>query len=185
MRSSTGLYEAIRDHAKKIARELDALTAQMASKQRKSPAEDKDRFAKSEQVLISLITDYRLELKAVENRTETEHEKILFDKRREMLDHLSDLLQGWSRSRPFASPSPGITPLNFLLFDIFCTMLVPGCTQKSLDRDLQRQGGADHDKPSFFKSTFPCFRFFPHRNHDSGHGVPGSAAPDQHRERFG
>jgi hypothetical protein len=88
----TGLYEAIHDHAKKIIRELDALTAQAADK-RKNPGEGKDHFARIERVLVSLVKDHRFEIKAVEGRNETEQEKLLFEKRKEMLDHLFVLLQ--------------------------------------------------------------------------------------------
>jgi hypothetical protein len=88
----TGLYEGVHDHAKKITRELDALTARIAPK-RMSLDEDKDLFAKIEQVLVSLITAYRFELKAEGIGNESEHDKILFEKRKEMLDHLFNLLR--------------------------------------------------------------------------------------------
>jgi len=88
----TGLYEDVHDHAKKITGELDALTAQIAPK-RMSLDDDKELFAKIEQVLVSLITAYRFELKTEEICNETEHEKILFEKRKEMFDHLFNLLR--------------------------------------------------------------------------------------------
>ncbi len=88
----TGLYESVHDHAKKIASELDALTAQIPSK-RMSLDEDKALFARIQQVLVSLITAYRFELQTEKIGNETEHEKILFEKRKEMLDHLFNLLR--------------------------------------------------------------------------------------------
>jgi CRISPR/Cas system-associated endoribonuclease Cas2 len=88
----TGLYEGVHDHAKKITGELDALTAQIRPK-RVSLDEDKKVFARIEQVLVSLITTYRFELKTEGIGNETEHDKILFEKRKEMLDHLFNLLR--------------------------------------------------------------------------------------------
>ncbi len=88
----TGLYEGVHDHAKKITNELDALTARIAPK-RMSLDEDKELFARIEQVLVSLITAYRFELKAEGIGNETEHDKILFEKRKKMLDHLFNLLR--------------------------------------------------------------------------------------------
>lgn len=88
----TGLYEGVHDHTKKITSELDALTAQIPPK-RMSLEEDKKLFAGIEQVLVSLITTYRFELKTEGIGTETEHDKILFEKRREMLDHLFNVLR--------------------------------------------------------------------------------------------
>ncbi len=88
----TGLYEGVHEHARKITGELDALTARIAPK-RMNLDEDKELFARIERVLVSLITAYRFELKVEEISTETEHDKILFQKRQEMLDHLFKLLR--------------------------------------------------------------------------------------------
>jgi hypothetical protein len=88
----TGLYEGVHDHAKKITSELDALLTQIAPK-RMSFEEDKELFARIEQALVSLITAYRFELKAEDFGNETEHEKVLLEKRKEMLDHLFNLLR--------------------------------------------------------------------------------------------
>jgi GTPase SAR1 family protein len=88
----TGLYEAIHEHAKRIVRELDELVAQITAK-RTDLDEDKRLFAGLEKVLVSLVTDYRLKLQSVEIRKETEHDAILFENRKEVLDHLFDLLQ--------------------------------------------------------------------------------------------
>jgi hypothetical protein len=88
----TGLYEGVHEHAQKITGELDALMARIPSK-RMSLDEDKELFTRIEQVLVSLITAYRFELKVEEISSETEHDKILFEKRKEMLDHLFNLLR--------------------------------------------------------------------------------------------
>jgi hypothetical protein len=88
----TGLYEGVHDHANKVAHELDALMAQIPA-ERTHLDEDVALFAKIEQVLVSLITAYRFEQKTAEIPNETENEKILFEKRKEMLDHLLVLLR--------------------------------------------------------------------------------------------
>ncbi len=44
-------------------------------------------------ILVSLITAYRFELKAEGVGDETERDKILFEKRKAMLDHLFNLLR--------------------------------------------------------------------------------------------
>jgi hypothetical protein len=94
----TRLYEAIHDHTKKIARKIDALMAEIERKKNKRFEEDGKLFAQVEQVLVSLMSDHHFELKATEIRTETAHESILFEKRKEMLDHLFELLQKERRS---------------------------------------------------------------------------------------
>jgi hypothetical protein len=94
----TRLYEAIHDHTKKIARKIDALMAEIERKKNKRFEEDGKLFAQVEQVLVSLMSDHHFELKATEIHTETAHESILFEKRKEMLDHLFELLQKERRS---------------------------------------------------------------------------------------
>jgi methyl-accepting chemotaxis protein len=88
----TRLYEAIHEHAERIVRELDELVAQIAAK-RTDFEEDKRLFAGLERVLVSLVTDFRLKMQSAEIRKETEHDAVLFENRKEVLDHLFDLLQ--------------------------------------------------------------------------------------------
>ena len=95
----TGLYEAIHDHTKKIAHEIDTLMDKMKSNKNKSFEDDKELFAQVEQVLVSLISEYHFELTVKEIRTGTAHEDILLEKRKEMLDHLFELLHKERRSR--------------------------------------------------------------------------------------
>jgi hypothetical protein len=47
----------------------------------------------AEKILVSLTHDCCFEISASDIGTETEHEEILIEKRREMLDHLFDLLR--------------------------------------------------------------------------------------------
>lgn len=95
----TGLYEAIHDHVKKIAHEIDTLMWKIKSNKSKSFEDDKELLAQVEQALVSLISEYHFELKATENRTETAYEDILLEKRKEMLNHLFELLHKERRSR--------------------------------------------------------------------------------------
>lgn len=88
----TGLYEGVHDHVKNIMGELDGLLSQVSAK-RVSLDADKELFAAVERVLVRLVRDFRFELKAVKLTAETKHETMLFEKRKEMLDHLFDLLQ--------------------------------------------------------------------------------------------
>jgi uncharacterized protein (UPF0147 family) len=95
----TRLYEAIHDHTKNIAHEIDTLMAKIKGKKNSSYDDVREIFERVEQVLVSLISDYRFELKTTEIRTETVHKNILFEKRKEMLYHLFELLQKERRSR--------------------------------------------------------------------------------------
>jgi hypothetical protein len=95
----TGLYEAIHDHAKRIAREIDTLMANVKKKKGKSLEDDRELFAQGERVLVSLVSEFHLELTATAIRTETAHEDILLEKRKELLDHLFELLHKERRSR--------------------------------------------------------------------------------------
>jgi hypothetical protein len=89
----TGLFEAIHDHAKRTAREIDALLAQTRGKESKGFEEEAGLFARIEEALVALLSEYRFELKATEVRTQTAYEDIFLGKRREMLAYLFDLLE--------------------------------------------------------------------------------------------
>jgi hypothetical protein len=95
----TQLYEAIRDHTKKSALEIDALLVKIDGKKSKD-FEDFDRpFALVEPVLVSLISDYHFELDVKPAHTETAHEHILLEKRKENLNHIFEVLQKERRLR--------------------------------------------------------------------------------------
>lgn len=89
----TRLFEAIHDHTKRIAQEIDTLMAQIKSKKNSSYEDGRELFSQVGQVLVSLISDYRFELKTAEIRTETAHRNILLEKRKEALYHLLELVQ--------------------------------------------------------------------------------------------
>ena len=95
----TKLYEAIRDHTKKSALEIDALLAKIDGK-KNNDFEDFDRlFALVEPVLVSLISDYHFELDVKPAHTETAHEHILLEKRKENLNYIFEVLQKERRLR--------------------------------------------------------------------------------------
>lgn len=94
----TKLYETVRDHAKKIAGEVDALTAKIEIKKDRKFEDDRELFTEIEQVLVSLISDYHFELKKIDVRTETTHENFFLEKEKEMIDLLLELLQEERRS---------------------------------------------------------------------------------------
>lgn len=93
------MYESIYDHTKKIAREIDTLMDKFRSRKGKNFEDDWGLLEQVEQVLVSLISDYHFELTATEIHTETAHEDILLEKRKEMLDRLFELLHKERRSR--------------------------------------------------------------------------------------
>jgi len=97
----TRLYEAIYDHLKKTVKEIDAVMAEIGRRKDKRLEEDVDLFAEIEKILVSLVSDHQFELKAAEVRSKTGYESILLEKRKEMIDHLFDLLKkerrSWSR----------------------------------------------------------------------------------------
>jgi hypothetical protein len=87
------LYEAIHEYSKKISRELDIVMDEIERKKHTNYDEDRKLYIQAEKFLVSLTHDCRFEIPASDAGTETEHEEILIEKRREMLDHLFDLLQ--------------------------------------------------------------------------------------------
>ena len=88
----SGLYEGVRDHVKKTVQELNGLLARLPA-ERAQLDEDKAVLSEIEQVLVSLIAAVPFEQKTEAIPGETEHDKILFEKRRAFLDHLFVLLR--------------------------------------------------------------------------------------------
>jgi hypothetical protein len=95
----TRLYEAVHDHTKKAACEIDTLMAKTERGKNKSIEDDRRLFEKVEKVLISLISEYHFEMKPTIIRSETAHEDILLEKRKELLDHVFELLKKERRAR--------------------------------------------------------------------------------------
>jgi hypothetical protein len=95
----TGLYEAIHDHSKKIAHEIDNLMANIKGKKGKSFEDDGVHLEQVEQVLVSLISKFHFDLTATEIRTETAYKDLILEKRKEMLDYIFEVLHKERRSR--------------------------------------------------------------------------------------
>jgi hypothetical protein len=95
----THLYEAIRDHTRKSALEIDALRVKIDGKKNKDHEEFDRLFTLVELVLVSLVSEYHFELDVKPAHTETAHEHILLEKRKENLNHIFEALQKERRSR--------------------------------------------------------------------------------------
>jgi hypothetical protein len=95
----TRLFEAVHDHTKKTVLEIDTLMAKTKHEESKGLEDVQGLFAKIEKVLVSLISNYHFELKPAVIRSETAHEDILLTKRKELLDHVFELLKKERRSR--------------------------------------------------------------------------------------
>ena len=94
------LYEAIRDHTKKSVLEIAALLVKIDSKKKNKDFEEYDRlFTLVEPVLVSLISDYNFELDMKPAHTETTHEHILLEKRKENLNNIVEVLRKERRLR--------------------------------------------------------------------------------------
>lgn len=89
----TQLYEAIHEYCGRASRDLDIMLNEIERKKHASLDNDLELYARVEKILVSVIRDCRFEIKAADIGTETEHDSILTEKRKEMLDHLFDLLR--------------------------------------------------------------------------------------------
>jgi hypothetical protein len=94
----TGLFEAIYDHVKGKAGEINALIARIGEKGGSGSEDEAPLFAQLERVLVSLISEYQFELNLNAVRTETAHKTIFQEKRKEMLAHLFEMLETERRS---------------------------------------------------------------------------------------
>ena len=94
-----GLYEAIYNQTQRTVKELNLRMAEMESRKYRSFEENGELFTRVEQVFVSLISDYHFELKAKGVRSVTDHEKILMEKRHEMIEEVFALLGSERRIR--------------------------------------------------------------------------------------
>jgi hypothetical protein len=97
--SLTGLFEAIHDHTKKIAGDIDALTAPIKGAKSPSREDERSTYEQLEEVLVSLVSDFRFELKDGARLIEAGHASLLMEKRKELLDSSLELLQKERRVR--------------------------------------------------------------------------------------
>jgi hypothetical protein len=95
----TELYTAIRDNAKKAVNSIDMLLTEIESKKNGSVKENKDLFSWVGDVLVSLLSDHHIELKASKNRIETADENIIRAIRKEVLDYLLEVVQKERRAK--------------------------------------------------------------------------------------
>jgi hypothetical protein len=95
----TTLFEAVHDHTGKTAREIGILMAKIGHDGNRGIEDDQSRFAKIEKVLVSLISEYHFELKPAILHSETAHEDILVKNRKELLDHVFELVKKERRVR--------------------------------------------------------------------------------------
>ncbi|MCK9418264.1 MAG: hypothetical protein M0R70_02675 [Nitrospirae bacterium] len=94
----TELYETIHEYSGTASRELDRMMGEIETKNHASFDDDLELYTQVENTLILLTGSCRFEIKATDIGAETEHDLILSEKRKEMLDHLFDLLRKGSSS---------------------------------------------------------------------------------------
>ncbi len=95
----TALYEAVLEHARRFAGAIEGLLATSRRGPDNSGTADLAIFTELERVLVALITDYGFELKAAAAHSETAHEDVLREKRRDMLDRIFALLEKERRAQ--------------------------------------------------------------------------------------
>ncbi|HEY6010362.1 MAG TPA: hypothetical protein VIX18_02745 [Nitrospirota bacterium] len=95
--SVTQLFEAIHDRAKLITGQIESLLS--SRRGGAAGVGDQTIFAKIEQVLVTLVSECRFDFEPAVVRSDTAHEQLLGEKRKELLDHVFDLLQKERRQR--------------------------------------------------------------------------------------
>jgi hypothetical protein len=92
----TQLYVAIHEYCGKACRELDSRVEEIQNKKHAIFDEDLDLYEQIEKILLLFTNDCHFEIQIADIGTETEHDRILMDKRKDMLEHLFDLLRNGS-----------------------------------------------------------------------------------------
>lgn len=91
----TRIYEQVRGHVEKHAAELDALVRQIDAKKGIRFEEERDVLGKINRNLIALISEYQFGgEKSEENAHQDEHERLVEQKRNDMLRRVFNLLEG-------------------------------------------------------------------------------------------
>ncbi len=88
----TRLYEAMHNHIQQVLQKLDPLLAEL-EKKGGGIQEHTKCFRRIEQVLVSLLSDYRFDVRLEGIHTDAEHAGIVREKRKEMLDYLFEEVQ--------------------------------------------------------------------------------------------
>jgi hypothetical protein len=94
----TGLFEAVHDHARKSAIEINALMGELNLRKGISVDGYQKLFTRIEQALVSLVSDYCFDMKIPRTQTATAYKHVLAETRREGLDHIFELLERERRS---------------------------------------------------------------------------------------
>jgi len=89
----TQLYVAIHEYCGKACSELDRRVGEIQNKKHESFDEDLELYAQVEKILVSFTRECLFEIQVADFGNETEHDLILMEKRKEMLEHLFDLLR--------------------------------------------------------------------------------------------
>ena len=90
----TGIYEAIYEHIKKSAAQLTELIGAAERARKNDARRDNEAFERTERALAALLSEFRAEAAVVApERTEKRLDDLLWEKRREMLGHVFDLLK--------------------------------------------------------------------------------------------
>lgn len=84
----TALYDAIRDHVKKIGVDLLFLLTELGGKKGSSISASTELYKQIEHTLVALISVYRFELLPRATHTDTEHDAVIRQKRWDMLAYL-------------------------------------------------------------------------------------------------
>jgi hypothetical protein len=95
----TQSYETLLEQVKRTVQELDAVLAQIEHNKSGSVLESTELFKRIERVLISLLSDCRIDPKPSGIHTDTPHAGILRNKRREMLSYLFEQVRKERRVR--------------------------------------------------------------------------------------
>jgi hypothetical protein len=96
--SMTTLLEAVHDHARKDAGEIDALMRKIGAGENADPDRDDALYEQIGDQLVSLVAAFHFDLKARPIQTETGHEDMLLENRKALLDNLFALLHTERRS---------------------------------------------------------------------------------------
>lgn len=95
----TRSYDTLLEQVKKTLQELDTVLAQIDHTKSGSVLESAERFKRIERVLVSLISDCRIDPKPSGIHTDTPHAGILRNKRKEMLSYLFEQVRKERRVR--------------------------------------------------------------------------------------
>jgi len=95
----TRLYETLLERVKGTVQEIDTVLAQIERNKSGSVLESTDLFKRVDRVLVSLISDCRIDPKPSGIHTDTPNADILRNKRKEMLDYLFEQVRKERRTR--------------------------------------------------------------------------------------